>query len=181
MSEGLETPIQIVYIGLLFSILITFIGSFTTQLVARRELDEAAKIVADRINSQNVSASDYFEMGAILMKKKLYVQALRYLQKCIKLWDGEEVELAQVYNAVGFVHAELDDKDQALFYLNKAVTIQPSYVSAWNNLGDIHERKEEYQKALYCYKEVLVFDEVNVIAMARKKLCEKKIQSLGLS
>jgi tetratricopeptide (TPR) repeat protein len=115
-----------------------------------------------------------------LQKKKLYVQALRYLQKCINLWAGEEVELAQVYNAVGFVYVELNDIDQALFFLNKAVTIQPSYVSAWNNLGDIHERKEEYQKALCCYEEVLMFDKVNVIALNRKSLCEKKIQSLKL-
>merc|ERR1712216_195537 len=93
VTDGLETPIQIFYTGLLFLILITFIGSFANQVIARRELDEAAKIVADRINSKNISASDYFEMGAILTKKKLYVQALRYLQKCIILWDGEEVEL----------------------------------------------------------------------------------------
>merc|ERR1712224_800192 len=69
MVEGLEIPIQLVYIGLLFSLSATLIGSFTTQLVIRRELDEAAKTVADRINSKSVSASDYFEMGAILTKK----------------------------------------------------------------------------------------------------------------
>merc|ERR1719217_789104 len=153
MSEGLETPIEIGYIGLLLTILVIFIGSIARQLTSRRELDEAAKVVADRINSRNVSASDYFEMGAILTEKKLYVQALNYLQKCIKLWDGEEVDLAQVYNAVGFVYAELDQEEKAQFFLNKAVTIQPSYVSAWNNLGDIYERKEKYQKALRCYKE----------------------------
>merc|ERR1712185_801523 len=61
MSEGLETSIQITYIGLLLSILVTFVGSFTIQLLARRELGEAAKIVADRINSKSVSASDYYE------------------------------------------------------------------------------------------------------------------------
>jgi hypothetical protein len=39
---------------------------------------------------------DYFELGVVLTRKKLYTQATKNLEKAKKLWDGEESELAQV-------------------------------------------------------------------------------------
>jgi hypothetical protein len=39
---------------------------------------------------------DYYELGVILTRKKLYTQATKNLEKAKKLWDGEESDLAQV-------------------------------------------------------------------------------------
>ncbi len=39
---------------------------------------------------------DYFELGVILTRKKLFTQATKNLEKAKKVWDGEESELAQV-------------------------------------------------------------------------------------
>ncbi len=39
---------------------------------------------------------DYYELGVILTRKKLFTQATKNLEKAKKLWDGEETELAQV-------------------------------------------------------------------------------------
>jgi hypothetical protein len=41
-------------------------------------------------------AQDYYELGVILTRKKLYTQATKNLEKAKKLWDGEESDLAQV-------------------------------------------------------------------------------------
>lgn len=40
-------------------------------------------------------AQDYYELGVILTRKKLYTQATKNLEKAKKVWDGEETELAQ--------------------------------------------------------------------------------------
>jgi hypothetical protein len=42
------------------------------------------------------STQDYFELGVILTRKKLYTQATKNLEKAKKVWEGEETELAQV-------------------------------------------------------------------------------------
>lgn len=44
---------------------------------------------------------DYFELGVILLRKKLFTQATKNLEKARKGWDGEPEELAQVGGAGG--------------------------------------------------------------------------------
>ncbi len=39
---------------------------------------------------------DFFELGVILLRKKLFTQATRNLEKAKKSWQGEEDELAKV-------------------------------------------------------------------------------------
>lgn len=42
---------------------------------------------------------DYFELGVILLRKKLFTQATKNLEKAKKTWNGEPEELAQVWSA----------------------------------------------------------------------------------
>lgn len=44
---------------------------------------------------------DYYELGVILTRKKLFTQATKNLEKAKKLWDGEESDLAQVRPSEG--------------------------------------------------------------------------------
>jgi hypothetical protein len=44
---------------------------------------------------------DYYELGVILTRKKLYTQATKNLEKARKTWDGEESELAQARCLLG--------------------------------------------------------------------------------
>jgi hypothetical protein len=48
-------------------------------------------------------AQDYFELGVILLRKKLYTQATKNLEKAQKGWQGEPEELAQVRGAAAVV------------------------------------------------------------------------------
>lgn len=42
-------------------------------------------------------AQDCFELGVILLRKKLYTQATKNLEKASRMWDAEPEELAQVH------------------------------------------------------------------------------------
>ena len=42
------------------------------------------------------TVQDYFELGVILLRKKLFTQATKNLEKAKKTWNGEPDELAQV-------------------------------------------------------------------------------------
>merc|ERR1712196_674659 len=125
-------------------------------------MGEAVKELGDRVRREDVRAKDYFELGAVLLRMKLYSQALRNLEKSIKKWDGQSVEQAQVYKALDA-------------YL-RAVKLQPGYTTCWNNMGNIYELKNDFEKAISCYKETLTYDKENVVAARQIKKCEAKVK-----
>lgn len=96
LAEGLEAPVQLLYLGLLLSFLAVGAYLVVRQVLIRRELEEAAKVLGERVRNGEAVAEDYFELGVILLRKKLYTQATRNLEKAKKAWDGEPEELAQV-------------------------------------------------------------------------------------
>merc|ERR1712224_703862 len=104
-------------------------------------LDMAAKALGEKVGSGHGNATDYFEFGAVLLRKKLYIQATSNFEKCIANWDRENSELAQVYNALGYAYLELGRVQQAISAFTKAVDLQPGYTVAWNNLGNAFEKK----------------------------------------
>lgn len=87
---------QLLYLGLLLSFLAVGAYLVVRQVLIRRELEEAAKVLGERVRTGEAVAEDYFELGVILLRKKLYTQATRNLEKAKKAWDGEPEELAQV-------------------------------------------------------------------------------------
>lgn len=108
VSEGLETPIQLIYLLTLLGFLAAGAYLVVRQLLVRRELDEAAKSLGERIRTDEATCEDYFELGVILTRKKLFTQATKNLEKAKKIWDGEENELAQVHNALGFCYFNME-------------------------------------------------------------------------
>ena len=74
LGEGLETPVQLAYLVALLGFLA--VGAFLVvrQVLIRRELEEAAKVLGERIRAGEASSEDYFELGVILLRKKLFTQ-----------------------------------------------------------------------------------------------------------
>lgn len=180
MSEGLETPIQLIYLLTLLAFLAGGAFLVVRQVLIRRELDEGAKALGERIRTNEASCEDYFELGVILTRKRLYTQATKNLEKAKKVWDGEESELAQVHNALGFCYLNMERVEDAVKEYEKAVELQPGYVTAWNNLGDAYERNKSWRKALEAYKEALTYAPENQIAKQRIEFCGQRVNNLGL-
>lgn len=175
MAEGLETPVQLIYLSTLLGFLVVGAYLVVRQVLIRRELEEAAKVLGDRVRNQEASAEDYFELGVILLRKKLFTQATTNLEKALKSWEGEPEELAQVHNALGYSYFNLEKTDAAIREYRKAVELQPGYVTAWNNLGDVLERQRKYQEAYDAYQEVLAFAPDNKVARTRSDFCKTRI------
>lgn len=49
------------------------------------------------MRSGEASSEEYFELGAVMLRKKFFVLANKYLEQAIKKWDGDEADLAQVF------------------------------------------------------------------------------------
>jgi hypothetical protein len=103
-AEGLEAPVQIGYLSFLLLILSGAAYIVVKQVLTRREMDERSKVLGELIRTGDAVSEDYYELGVVLARKRLFTQALKNYTKSVKLWDGEEVELAQVCIASTSVH-----------------------------------------------------------------------------
>ncbi|KAL2642652.1 hypothetical protein R1flu_010239 [Riccia fluitans] len=171
----LEAGVQLIYLGALLVLL--GVGSFLVvrQVLIKRELETAAKDLQERVRNGDASSLEYFELGAVMLRKKYYQLANKYLDQAIKKWDGSEQDLAQVYNALGFSYFSDGKVEKAIAQYEKAVQLQPGYVIAWNNLADAYENQKEFVKALKAYDQTLQLDPKNKVASARRDSVKTKV------
>jgi tetratricopeptide (TPR) repeat protein len=149
----------------------------TPQVLIRRELEEAAKVLGERVRTGDASPADSFELGVILLRKKLYTSALKSLDRARATWDGADADLAQVLNAIGYANFQLNKLDAAVAAYKEAVALQPGYVIAWNNLGDAHEKRGDWGDALDAYTATLALDPGNAVAKARAEACKARAEA----
>lgn len=175
-AELFELGIQLSYVLLLLGFL--GVGTFYVirQVLVRRELDLSAKELQEQVRSGDADATELFELGAVMLRRKVYPAATKFLQQAIEKWDGDDQDLAQVYNALGVSYVRDEKLDKGIIQFEKAVKLQPGYVTAWNNLGDAYEKKKELKSALKAFEEVLLFDPNNKIARPRRDALKDKVQ-----
>ena len=179
VADGLEGGIQFIYLGSLLAIL-GFAGFIIVrQVLIRRELDASAKAMGERIRAGDATAEEYFEMGSIMLRKKVYTQAVRNLKLAAEQWQGDQEDLAQIHNALGFGYLETDKLDASVAEFKRAVELQPGYVTAWNNLGDALERLNDRKGAMAAYEESLVLAPGNQVAANRLEQIKTRLSRLN--
>eukprot|EP00884_Botryococcus_braunii_P015272 jgi/Botrbrau1/2428/Bobra.0395s0050.1 len=179
IGEGLEAPVQLLYLSVLLGFLVVGVYLIIRQVLIRRELEEAAKVLGERIRTGRATPEDCFELGAILLRKKLYTAATKNLERARREWEGEPEELAQIHNALGYAYLQMNRTDFAIDNFSKAVELQPGYVIASNNLGDAYEKAREYEKALQAYEGTLAVAPDNKVAQGRVEALRGRVQRLG--
>lgn len=182
VGELFELGIQLSYLLILLGLLGAGTFFVIRQVLVRRELDLSAKELQEQVRSGDGSATEYFELGAVMLRRKFYPAAIKYLQQAIQKWDRDEQDLAQVYNALGVSYKRDNKLDKAIQQFEKAVELQPGYVTAWNNLGDAYEQKKDLKSALKAFEEVLLFDPNNKVARPRRDDLRQRVNMYkGLS
>ncbi|XP_042491407.1 tetratricopeptide repeat domain-containing protein PYG7, chloroplastic isoform X2 [Macadamia integrifolia] len=174
-GELFELGIQLSYLLLLLGLL--GVGTFFVirQVLVRRELDLSAKELQEQVRSGDASATEFFELGAVMLRRKFYPAATKYLLQAIERWDGDDQDLAQVYNALGVSYVRDGKLEKGITQFENAVKLQPGYVTAWNNLGDAYEKKKELKSALKAFEEVLLFDPNNKMARPRRDALKERV------
>uniref|UniRef100_A0A0E0M8D5 Uncharacterized protein n=1 Tax=Oryza punctata TaxID=4537 RepID=A0A0E0M8D5_ORYPU len=175
VGELFELGIQLSYLLILLGLLGAGTFFVIRQVLVRRELDLSAKELQEQVRSGDASATEYFELGAVMLRRKFYPAAIKYLQQAIQKWDRDEQDLAQVYNALGVSYKRDNKLDKSIQQFEKAVELQPGYVTAWNNLGDAYEQKKDLKSALKAFEEVLLFDPNNTVARPRRDDLKQRV------
>ncbi len=129
-----------------------------------------------QVNGGQATPADYYELGSIYLRKKLYVQCMNQLQKAIKLWDKDDpAGLAKVYNALGYAYFSQEQYDLAIRNYKEALKCQPDYVTALNNLGHAYEKKKLTAQALEMYEQALTIAPDNATAKQRANSLRKRL------
>eukprot|EP00210_Caulerpa_lentillifera_P006603 g6308.t1 len=108
ISEGgIGNALSLTYLGVLLSVLLAGAFIVTQQVLRRIGMDESIKKIGDTIRTGDATSKDYFELGSILIRRKLYLQAIKNLEKAINLWTGPESDLAEVRPVKGLIVVEV--------------------------------------------------------------------------
>merc|ERR1712078_839777 len=82
------------------------------------------------------TAEEHYELGAVLLRKKMFTPAIDNLQKALELWESEDdQERAQAHNALGFALFQQKKHQQAAEQYACAIELDPTYLTAWRTWG----------------------------------------------
>ena len=166
----------VVYLGILLALLSVAAFFVIRQVWVTRRVELTLSDLQTKLSTQKGSAVEYYELGSILLDKKLHAQAVVYLKKALKeLADDEAENAVLVHNALGYAYFAQDQFDAAIRQYNEALKISPGYVTALNNLAHAYERKQLMPQALETYEKSLASEPKNETAKRRAASLKKRL------
>lgn len=171
-----ESWLPIVYLSILVGLL-TVAGWFLfRQILRTRRVEGTLSRLQNKLSQEKGTAQEYYELGGILLDKRLYSQAITQFQKALKAKDLEGAEnTALVHNALGYCYAAQEQFDLAIRQYKEALQLTPEYPTALNNLGFAYEKKQLINQALESYDEALRIDPKNSTAKRRAESLRKRL------
>jgi tetratricopeptide (TPR) repeat protein len=171
-----DSWLPIIYLSILVTLLAAAGWFVFRQILRTRRTETTLSRLQNKLNQGKGTAREYYELGGILLDKRLYSQAVTQFQKALKAkdLDGEQ-NLALVYNALGFSYAAQEQFDLAIRQYKEALELMPEYPTALNNLGFAYEKKQLTTQALEAYEETLRIDPKNGIAKRRADSLRKRL------
>jgi tetratricopeptide (TPR) repeat protein len=143
-----------------------------TQAVEKR-----ISILETRLQTDERSADNFYKLGQIYLRKKIYDKAINLFRQSLKYWDeNDKIGLGSLYNTLGFTYFKLKEYDQAIYYYTQAIKLLPDYTLALTNLGLVYENKQMYKEASKAYFDVLRYEDENKIAKTRFPMMQIKAE-----
>ncbi|NEO25632.1 MAG: tetratricopeptide repeat protein [Kamptonema sp. SIO4C4] len=174
MKEYLPT----IYVSILLIILAGIAFFVFRQIIRVRRIEGRFSRLQKKLQKEQGTAQEYYELGSLYLDKKLFVQAIQLFQKGLKKAEKEEIEpenIALIYNALGYSYYSQEQLDLAIRNYKEALKNYPDYVIALNNLGNAYEKKKLPSAALEAYQETLKYDPNNSVAKKRTDLLQKRL------
>lgn len=171
-----ESLLPVVYLSILV-VLLAGAGWFLFRQIFRtRRTESTFTRLQNKLSKEKGTAKEYYELGGILLEKRLYSQAVAQFQKALKSKDlGGNENIALIYNALGFSYAAQEQFDLAIKQYKEALDLFPDYPTAWNNLGFAYEKKQLTVQAVEAYEQALKIDPKNGTAKRRTESLRKRL------
>jgi tetratricopeptide (TPR) repeat protein len=171
-----NSNLLLTYLAILLTLLSVAAFFVVRQVLKTRRIENTLSRLQARLAKEKGTAQEYYELGSLLLDKKLYTQSALYLQQALKqLSDDEGENAAVIYNALGYTYFAQEQYDLAIRNYKEALKIAPEYVTALNNLAHSYERKQLTAQALESYKAALALEPQNATARRRADSLKKRL------
>jgi len=175
-----DTNLLLVYLTTLVVLLGVAAVLVIRQVFKTRRVETTLNRLQNKLTKEKGSARDYYELGSLMLDKKLYSQSTIQLKQALKaLGDDEAENAALIHNALGFSYFAQEQYDLAIRHYKEALQIAPDYVTVLNNLGHSYERKQLTSQAVDMYEQALQYDPNNKTAKRRAESLKKRLVPSG--
>ncbi|MCM1985241.1 tetratricopeptide repeat protein [Lyngbya confervoides] len=172
----MDQPLISLYLLILLVLLGVTAWFVLRQILKTRRVENSLSRLQNKLSEIQGTTQEYFEVGSILLTKKLYSQAVKQFQLALKAAEKEQEEnTAPIYNALGYAYFAQAQYDLAIRQYKEAVKQNPDYVTAYNNMGHAYEKKNLTQQALEAYETALSRDAKNATAKKRSESLRKRL------
>lgn len=123
------------------------------------------------INSAQLNPYDFegqYQRGLLNMENGFYEEAIANFRHLIIPQPdivGAEKEMPDPYFYIGLCKTLMMEYDSAMFYLNKAININPAYAAAYGGRGGLYLISGEYSEALSDFERAFMYDAQDPKAM----------------
>ena len=107
----MDSKLAIAYLGALVVLLAGVIWLVIRQIIKARSLENVISDLQPKLQKEKGTPEDYYQLGSVYLRKKLYAQAITLFNKAIK--EGGD-NMAEVYNALGFAYFSQEQYDLAI-------------------------------------------------------------------
>jgi len=172
----MNETLPIVYISILLIIISGAAIFILQQIFKTRKVEGSFSKLQKKLKEEKGTPQEYYELGSLYLKKKLFVQSISLFQKALKADREIEPEnQALIYNALGFAYNAQEQYDLAIRQYKEALKLYPEYVVALNNLGNAYEKKQLTAQALEVYEAALKYEPKNPTAKKRAESLRKRV------
>jgi tetratricopeptide (TPR) repeat protein len=145
------------------------------QIIKTTKLEKSLSKLERKLKNERGTVQEYYELGSIYLEKKMFSQANIMLKKALKADGIEPMEMAPVYNALGYACFGQEQYDLAIRQYKEAIKLEPAYVMAMNNLGHAYEQKKLTSQALEIYEQSLQIEPNNDTAKRRSDSLRRRL------
>ncbi len=146
------------------------------QIIKTRRTENRFSKLQEKLQKERGTPQEYYDLGSLYLDKKLYVQAVKLLEKALKGKKQIEPEnVALIYNALGYAYFSQEQIDLAIRNYKEAIRLYEGYAIALNNLANAYEKKQLISQAVETYEETLKYDPDNKVAKRRSEALKKRL------
>ncbi|MDJ0575014.1 MAG: tetratricopeptide repeat protein [Xenococcaceae cyanobacterium MO_234.B1] len=172
----MKEQLPVIYISALLIILIFAVIFILREVIKTRRSENLFSKLQKKLKKEKGTSKEYYELGSLYLDKKLFVQSISLFQKALKADKNIEPEnQALIHNAMGYSYFAQEQYDIAIRQYKEALKLYPEYVTAFNNLGNVYEKKQMIPQAVECYEAALKSEPDNKIAKRRAESLKKRL------